>query len=78
MRARIIPDLIDVIDAHFLGKEGHRTDPEFLALAERIAGTEVDLVFTAGDAFEAADNNWWLPPCCWTEVKSTHCEEDNR
>jgi len=65
MKARIHPDLVNIIDAYFKGSEGHKNDPKFLALAERIAGQEVDLVFTHGDAFEAIDNNYWLPECCW-------------
>ncbi len=65
MRALIATDLLDRIDAFFEGTEGHRTDTEFLALCDRIAGKEVDLVFVGGDAFEAVDNNYWLPNCCW-------------
>ena len=68
MRARIHHDLLDRIDDFFEGKEGHRTDPKFLALADRIAGQVVDLVFTGSDAFEAIDNNYWLPACCWEEI----------
>lgn len=69
MRAKIKENLLDVIDAFFDGKEGHRTDPEFLALCDRIAGKEVDLVFLAQDAFEANDRNYWLPDCCWDSVQ---------
>ena len=68
MRAKIVDNLLETIDDFFEGKEGHRTNPEFLALCERIAGKEVDLVFTAGDAFEVIDNNYWLPDCCWTAI----------
>lgn len=38
---------------------------EFL---EEIEGCVVDLVFTAGDAFEKKDNNIWLPDCLWDEI----------
>lgn len=65
VKAYIYPDLVDRIDEYFKGTEGHKTDPDFLALAERIAGQTVDLVFTGTDAFEAVDNNYWLPDCCW-------------
>ncbi len=68
IRARIVDNLMDVIDDFFQGKGGHRTDPEFKALCDRIAGKEVDLVFVGDDAFEAIDNGYWLPDCCWTEV----------
>lgn len=30
-----------------------------------IEGKVVDLVFTAGDAFEKNDNNYWLPRSLW-------------
>lgn len=30
-----------------------------------IEGKTVDLIFTAGDAFEKNDNNIWLPPSLW-------------
>ena len=70
IRARIREDLLDTIDGFFGHKEGHKDDREFLALCERIAGKEVDLVFIGDDAFEAIDNNYWLPDCCWTEVHS--------
>jgi len=33
-----------------------------------IEGKTVDLVFTAGDAFEKNDNNHWLPNSLWEAV----------
>ena len=33
-----------------------------------IEGKIVDLVFTAGDAFEKEDNNHWLPESLWEAV----------
>ncbi len=69
MRAKIVENLMDTIDNYFQGTEGHRTDPEFGLLCNRIAGKEVDLVFTSGDAFEAVDDNYWLPDCCWERVR---------
>jgi hypothetical protein len=68
-KAIIVPDLLDVIDDFFKGTEGHRNDPEFLALCERIAGKEVQLKFLGNDAFEAIDNNYWLPDCCFTLIE---------
>jgi hypothetical protein len=65
MRARIVENLLDVIEQEMGSDEGHRNDPIFLALCERIAGKEVDLVFIGSDAFEAIDNNYWLPECCF-------------
>jgi len=65
MRAKIVDNLLDVIDEFFEGKEGHREDPKFLALCERIAGKEVELRLLFGDAFEVIDFNYWLPECCW-------------
>jgi hypothetical protein len=70
MRAKIVPNLMDVIDDFFDKKEGHRDDPVFIELCNRIKGKTVELVFIGGDAFEAEDRNYWLPEVCYTEVKS--------
>lgn len=67
--AQIVKKLMDVIDNHFEGKEGHRTNSDFINLCNRIQGKKVTLIFTAGDAFEKKDNNWWLPECCYTLTK---------
>lgn len=68
MKARIVDNLLDVIEAEMGEAEGHRKDPKFLALCDRIQGNEVELTFTHGDAFEKEDNNYWLPDCCWVAV----------
>lgn len=68
MRAKIVDNLMDEIEGFFGKVEGHRTDPEFIALCERIQGKEVDLVFSGDSAFEKNDNNYWLPDCCWKAV----------
>ena len=68
MKAKIVDNLMDIIDDFFDGEEGHRTDPNFIKLCNRIAGKEVDLLMIEGDAFDKVDNNYWLPNCCWTEV----------
>ena len=68
MKARIVDNLLDVIEKEMGEFEGHRNDPEFLKLCERIQGKEVELVFAHGDAFEKEDNNYWLPECCWVAV----------
>jgi len=68
VRAQIVDNLMDTIDNFFDGKEGHKTDPEFAKLCDRISGKEVDLVFVAQDAFEKHDKNYWLPNCCWSEI----------
>lgn len=67
MKARIVDNLLDAIEKE-LPREDHRADPEFLALCCRIQGQVVDLVFVSGDAFEATDNNYWLPESCWVAV----------
>ena len=64
MKAKIADDLLGSIEKA-IPCEGHRTDAAFMTLCDRIQGNVVDLVFTAGDAFEAVDNNYWLPECCW-------------
>ncbi len=33
-----------------------------------IEGQIIDIVFTAGDAFEKQDDNYWLPDELWEEV----------
>lgn len=43
-------------------------DSDWRAFLEGIEGREVTLVFTAGDAFEKSDNNYWLPDCMWTAI----------
>ena len=68
IKARIVDNLLDVIEAEMGAVEGHRTDPKFLALRDRIEGRVVDLVFIGDDAFEAEDDNYWLPDCCWEAV----------
>lgn len=74
IRAKVHPNLLDRIDDYFGGTEGHRTNPEFLALAERIAGKVVTLGFVGRDAFEVEDDNYWLPECCWEQVnEETPC-----
>lgn len=65
-RARIVGNLLDVIDDYFKGTERHREDQDFLALCERISGKEVNLFFIGGDAFEEVDKSYWLPNCCFT------------
>ena len=67
-QAVIVQDLVDVIEAEMGAVEGHRTDPVFLALRDRIEGQEVTLVTLGTDAFEEIDNNYWLPECCWSRV----------
>lgn len=69
IKAKIVNNLMDTIDEFFEGKEGHRTDKQFIALCDRIAGKEVELIFIHGDAFEIRDGNYWLPECCWEEGK---------
>ena len=65
MKVKIVDNLMEAVDDFFEGTEGHRTDPDFKALCDRIQGKEVELVFVHGDAFEKEDNNYLLPPCCW-------------
>lgn len=67
MKALICENLVDEIEK-LMPRCGHRGDADFIALAERIQGKVVDLVFTGEDAFEAIDNNWWLPDSLWTKV----------
>ena len=67
MKARIVDDLLAAIEKE-MPLEQHRSDPDFLRLAERIQGTVVDLRFIGDDAFEVIDNNYWLPNSCWEPV----------
>lgn len=55
---KILPGELDAQE------DGGKQTKAFLKLIE---GKEVDLIFTAGDAFEKEDNNVWLPDCLWDE-----------
>jgi len=68
MKAKIVDNLLDVIEFEMGVIEGHRKDPEFLKLCDRIEGKVVDLVFICCDAFEKEDNNYYLPDICWTAI----------
>ena len=46
-------------------EDGGRETREFL---KSIENKEVDLIFTAEDAFEKNDNNVWLPDCLRGEM----------
>ena len=69
MKAKIADNLLEKITEYFGIEEGHSENEQFLELCERIQGKEVNLVFTAGHAFEEIDNNFWLPECCWTKIE---------
>ena len=43
-------------------------DEETGKFLKSIEGKEIDLLFTAGDAFEVKDNNIWLPKALWDEI----------
>lgn len=73
MKVRIVSDLLSSIEKE-MPLEGHRNDPSFLALADRIEGKVVDLVFIGPDAFESIDNNYWLPNSCWKPIKEADHE----
>ena len=45
-------------------EEGYKT----IAFLRSIENQEVELVFTAGDAFEREDNNTWLPDELWDAI----------
>ena len=68
----VYPDLLDRIDKFFEGKEGHRSNPKFLKLAERIAGKRCVMKMRGDEAFEFEDDNYGIPRCCYdvTDVKA--------
>jgi hypothetical protein len=77
MKAKMKTGLIALYD-EALPKERFALSPEdreeldnFLLSLE---GKVVSLVFTAGDAFEEKDNNFWLPPSLWDEISSANVE----
>ena len=41
MKARIVENLMDVIDEYFDGSEGHRYDTEFKVFCDKFAGKEL-------------------------------------
>jgi len=81
IKAIIVDDLLGAIEAA-IPNGNHRNDKRFLALCDRIAGREVELVFEGGDdadsdnndgfqgLFEAVDRNYWLPESCWRRVEA--------
>ena len=56
-------ELIAIKDAQ--GIDAYFKTKQFL---KSIEGKVVELVFTAGDAFEKNDNNHWLPSSLWEPV----------
>lgn len=68
MKAKICDNLLEEIEK-VMPNEGHKSDPQFLALRDRIQGKVVELGFIGEDAFEAQDDCYWLPNSCWTEIK---------
>ena len=72
MKARIYKNLeYRLLD--FFGPEEYENDTnaeivERREFCKRIQGKVVDLVFNGKDAFEAIDNNYWLPDCTWEKV----------
>ena len=56
-------ELLAAKDAH--GMQEYFKTKEFL---KSIEGKVVELVFTAGDAFEKEDNNHWLPESLWDAI----------
>jgi hypothetical protein len=53
----------------FFGAAQFDGDAEWMAFVESIEGKEVTLTFTHGDAFEAKDDNYWLPSCMWDRIE---------
>ena len=45
-------------------EEGYKT----IAFLRSIEDQEIELVFTAGSAFEKKDNNIWLPDELWDKI----------
>lgn len=67
MKARMRDNLIARYKALWPGVVG-MPDQDIRDFLTSIEGKEVELVFTAGDAFEKSDNSIWLPDCLWDEV----------
>jgi len=68
IKAKIVSNLMDVIENYFGSSVGHREDFRFIELCNRIAGKDVELRFIGDNAFELIDNNYWLPNCCWERI----------
>ena len=69
MRAKMRDNLIvryrQILPGELEAAENSDSVIQFL---KSIEGKEVDLVFTAGDAFEREDDNIWLPDELWEEL----------
>jgi hypothetical protein len=62
IRARMKPDLVPLMQRHFGAKHVDADDEAFY---RSIEGREVSLSFTLGDAFDATEDNHWLPDNTW-------------
>lgn len=69
IRARMKDNLVGRF-RQFFG-DGYDMDAEWRAFLESIEGREVTLVFTGNDAFEQADDNYWLPDCMWDAIEDS-------
>ena len=69
MKAKMRDNLVERYRKVLPGElEATENGEEVISFLESIEGKEVNLVFTAGDAFEKNDNNIWLPDGLWDEL----------
>lgn len=69
MKAKMKDNLIQRYENALPGEieaqeEGYKT----IFFLRSIEGQKVELVYTAGDAFEKKDNNIWLPDELWNKI----------
>lgn len=66
MKAKMKTNLIDRYIKLMFVQYGQDTfEPDVIDFLESIEGKEVKLVFENGDAFEATENDTWLPDGLW-------------
>ncbi|MCK4795658.1 MAG: hypothetical protein KAV87_68655 [Desulfobacteraceae bacterium] len=71
MRAKMKKNLVALYEKYLPGEieaQGDAEGKKTIAFLESIEGRCVDLIFTAGDAFEKEDNDYWLPDGLWDEI----------
>ena len=70
MKARMKDNLVERYEKALPGELDAQADrgKETKTFLRKIQGTEVELIFTAGDAFEKKDNDIFLPSDLWDEI----------
>ena len=69
MKAKMKNNLIQRYEKLLPGELEAQRNNTVKIFLKSIEEKEVDLIFTAGDAFEKKNNNVWLPNDLWTKIE---------